>query len=383
MRTFEVGMKVYDNDWFLKYALSYEDAARCLSDWGVTFVLAQSRFLPMPDSAVESQVPPELADLYATCDDRKFRDALAREGIEYWAAACMFFDPKALNADPALRPVGSDGRPMEKIDWYVGISPCVDSFVANKTAAIQRAARELEPDGVFLSFTRWPGFWELWMPYHTRHDFPEYSYDPYTLDRFVRETGVNLPARDPADAAAWIEAYAREAWTSWKCQVVANVVRQVKEACHRIKPGLQIMLNTLPFGSQDFGGAQEKVFGQRIETLSDMVDVFEVMTYHQILKRPTSWIPRVGEEVKSRSGRRTVCTLQARPLYLDGIYAKENRSPTLSVEEFAGAVSAAADSNVDGIVVFVWSDLLEEVLKRNDTRRVDAIHAAVERRRAG
>lgn len=374
-------MKVYDNDWFLRYRLGYQDAARCLRNWEVNFVLAQSRYLPMPDSAVESEVPTELADLYATYDDRKFRDALAKEGIEYWAAVCMFFDPKALDEDPSLRPVGSDGQPMEKIDWYIGIPPSMDGFVSQKTAAIERAVRELEPEGVFLSFTRWPGFWELWVPGRTRQNFPEYSYDLHTLDRFVRETGADVPTRDPADAASWIEAHARETWTSWKCQVVVDVIRQVRDACREAKSDIRIMLNTVPFGAEDFDGAQEKVFGQRLEALADVVDVFEVMTYYQILKRPTSWIPQIGEEAKNRSGRKTVCTLQARPLYLDGIYAKDNRSPTLNAEEFAEAVRAVEDSSADGIVVFVWSDLLEEVLRQNDTRRVDAIRAAAERRR--
>ena len=82
MALFEVGMKVYSNDWYLKYNLSYEEAARTLKDWGVSFVLAQSRTLPMVDTAVKSEVPPELAERYSTYDDRKFRDALAKEGIE-------------------------------------------------------------------------------------------------------------------------------------------------------------------------------------------------------------------------------------------------------------------------------------------------------------
>ncbi|MFQ6100330.1 MAG: hypothetical protein ACE5OS_03730 [Anaerolineae bacterium] len=380
-RGFKIGVKSYDTDWFLKHGLGYREAARLLREWGVTFVLAQSRFLPMPDSAVESEVSPELAALYATYDDRKFRDALAGEGIEYWATVCTFFDPQAVDANPSLRPVGSDGRPMEKIDWYVGISPSMEGYVAKKAAMIERAVEALEPEGVFLSFTRWPGFWELWMRHHTRRDFPEYSYDPHTLTRFARETGVNAPTRDPADAALWIEAHARDAWTDWKCRVVANVVRQIRKDCRRIKPDVRIMLNTLPFG-KDFDGAQEKVFGQRVEALAEVVDVFEVMTYHQILKRPTSWIPQAAEEVKNRSGRETICTLQAKPLYLDGIYAQEHRSPTLDAEEFAEAVDAVERSSVDGIVVFVWSDLLEEALKQNDTRRIDAIRAAAERRQA-
>lgn len=377
MAPFKVGMKVYDNDWFLKYNFSYEEAARILRDWGVTFVLAQSRYLPMPDTAVKSEIPPELAERYAAYDDRRFRDALAKEGVEYWAAATMFFDPAALVADPGLRAVGSDGEPIEKIDWYIGIPPSMQSLVDRKVAAIEKAVEALEPDGVFLAFMRWPNFWELWMPRHRRQDFLEYSYDAMTLARFEQEAGVDLSGRQAAHAAQWIEESARDAWTDWKCGVVEDVIRQVRTASQRIKPDTRIMLNTVPFGADDYDGAQEKVFGQRFETLADVVDVFEVMTYHQILKRPTDWIPQIGSEVKARSGRKTVCTLQATPLYLEGMHAAENRSPTLDVEEFGRAVqSVAAAQDVDGVVVFLWSDFLGQVYHHNDSRRVDILRAA-------
>lgn len=56
------------------------------------------------------------------------------------------------------------------------------------------------------------------------------------------------------------------------------------------------------------------------------------------------------------------------------------------------AVSAVEKSSVDGAVVFVWSNLLEEALKQDNTRRVDArrvdarrvdaIRAVAERRQA-
>lgn len=381
MSSFDVGMKVYSNDWFLEYSLTYEEAARVLKDWGVTFILAQSRLLPMPDSAVKSEVPPELAEQYAAYDDRKFRDALAKAGIEYWAAATMFFDPVALDANPEWQAVGNNGKPMEKIDWYIGIPPSVQPHVDNKVRAIERAVAALEPDGVFLAFMRWPNFWELWMPHRTRYDFPEYSFDAYTLDRFKAETGTALPLLPAAEAAQWIEKNARDVWTDWKCGIVEDVIRQVKTACRRIKPDIEIMLNTVPFGTEDYDGAQEKVFGQRFETLADVVDVFEVMTYHQILKRPTGWIPQIGQEVKLRSSRRTVCTLQAAPLYLHGMHAVENRSQTLGVEEFERAVDAVeALDAIDGIVVFLWTDFLDQVYNQKDTRRIDIIRRAKERR---
>lgn len=383
MASFDIGMKVYDNDWFLKYNLSYQEAAHVLKDWGITFILAQSRYLPMSDTAVKSEVPPELAERYATYDDRLFREALAKEGIEYWAAATMFFDPDALAKEPSLRAIGSDGKPMAKIDWYEGIPPSMLPHVTKKVFTIQKAVEALQPDGVFLAFMRWPNFWELWMPEHSRNDFPEYSFDSYTLDRFSRETGISLPTTNPAEVASWIEMNARQEWTNWKCGVVEDVIRQVKQASESVRPGMRIMLNTVPFGAKDYDNAEEKVFGQRFETLANVVDIFEVMTYHQILKRPVEWIPQIGREVKTRSGRKTVCTLQAAPLYLDGIHAKENRSRTLDVEEFKRAVYAAeATPEVDGVVVFLWSDFLHQVYNLSDTRRIDILRDAVERRRA-
>jgi hypothetical protein len=381
MNEFEIGVKVYDSDWLLKYDLSPQDAAQLLKEWGVNFVLAQSRYLPMPDSAVDSQLRPDKAGRYTHADDREFRAALAKEDIGYWATVCTFFNPTVIETDPSLRPVGSDGRPMEQTDWYMGIAPSMEEYVTGQVAAIEHAVKALQPDGLFLSFTRWPGFWELWMPHHIRQDLVEYSFDPHSLERFVRETGLNLPTREAAEAAAWIEVNARDSWTSWKCQVVTDVIRQVKRAGRKIKPNVQIMLNTLPFRARDFDGAREKTFGQQIETLNAVVDVFEVMTYHQIQRRPVDWIPRAGMEVKQRSGRKTVCTIQARPLYLDGIYASDGRSPTLDAQEFAQAIGAVEAAGLDGIVVFIWSDLLAAALDQADISRIDAMRAAVERRR--
>jgi len=65
MLNLRLGMKIYDNDWFLRYRLSPEAAADALSQMGATFVIAQSRFLPMRDSAVQSDVRDGQAADYA------------------------------------------------------------------------------------------------------------------------------------------------------------------------------------------------------------------------------------------------------------------------------------------------------------------------------
>ena len=116
------------------------------------------------------------------------------------------------------------------------------------------------------------------------------------------------------------------------------------------------------------------------ESLAEVVDVFEVMAYHQILRRPPEWIPRIGEEVKARTGRTTVCTLQAVPLYLDGMHAKEKRSRTLEAREFERATELVAQSGVDGMVFFIWTDFLRQLLDQGDSSRVDVIRSLSARR---
>ena len=219
------------------------------------------------------------------------------------------------------------------------------------------------------------------MPQHTRGDFPEYSYDPYTLARFSKESGIDIPSTDPVKAASWIDTHARDPWTSWKCDIVTNVVRQVREASQSIKSDIQIMLNTLPFGLADYDNARDKTYGQHLDSLADVVDIFEVMTYHQILKRPVNWIPKIGQEVKRRTGKKTVCTIQAEPLYLEGIHKVENRTAIIDSIEFSEAVNSVESENLDGVVVFVWSDLLKSSLENKDYQRIDALRSAIEARR--
>jgi hypothetical protein len=235
---------------------------------------------------------------------------------------------------------------------------------------------ELAPDGVFLSFCRWPGFWERWTPDKRRETMPEYSYDAATLARFRSETGCDAPASGPAEAAQWIATHAREAWAGWKCSVIAQAARTLGDAARQAHPQAQIMLNTLPLAPEDWANARAEVFGQDVAALAEVVDAFEVMTYHQILKRRVGWIGSRGSQVKAITGKPTFCTVQARPLYLDGMHAVENRHPELSPDEFQRAVQSARQAGVDGVIVFTLTDLLREALGERDMRKVNALWEA-------
>jgi len=278
-----------------------------------------------------------------------------------------------VDADDTLRPVGSDGHKMGKIDWYLGIVPTHEGWLRRQAERVAEAMAALRPDGLFLSFCRWPGFWELWTPRRPRGVFPEYSYDEHTLARFAQEAECALPTLEPVAAAAWIDAHERDRWTRWKCDVIAQVVRTLGEAARSAHASTQVMINTLPFATEDWNNARAEVFGQDVATLAEVVDGFEVMTYHQILMRPVSWIGERGEQVKATTQRHTYCTIQAAPLYLTGMHAAENRHERLSADEFAEAVRSAHLAGLDGVIVFTLNDLLRFAMDEHDMGRIDAL----------
>ena len=61
MQSPSVGMKIYDNSWYLTHRLSPEQAADFLKDMGATWVIAQSRLLPMAEAAGSRRSRPHVS----------------------------------------------------------------------------------------------------------------------------------------------------------------------------------------------------------------------------------------------------------------------------------------------------------------------------------
>lgn len=368
-----LGMKIYDNAWYLQHQLEPVEAAEFLHSLGVTFVLAQSKLLPMQDTAIESEVTPEQQKRFETLDDRVFREALAERDISYFCSLNFGFDPKFTESHPELLPIDQFGSREEKVDWYVGLPPDRKENTEHKIRLLETAVRALMPDGIHLGFIRWPGFWEVWLPDVKRSDMPDYCYSPQTLARFSQDQGIDLPISDAVASARLIAARHRETWRDWKCNETVRAVRSVRNRLTAIKPDIRVVINTLPFYLDDFDNAIEEVFGQSPARLSAVADVFEVMAYHQILRRDTSWPGEIGTDVKRRSGRTTVCTVQGSALYLNGMHADRGRKPTLSTDEFIDCIESVEASAADGLCVFTFTDFLNNRETTDGRRRIERL----------
>jgi len=370
-----VGMKIYDNAWFLRHRLEPEQAADILAGMGINFVLTQSKLVPMQDTAIESEVSAAERARFQELDDRRFRDSLRARGIDYVSSILFGFDPRFLAQHPELIPVDQHGRQAERIDWYIGIPSERRTNTAHKIGALETVVRYLEPDGVHLGFIRWPGFWEIWLDDVKREAMPDYCYGRATLERFRAETGIDVPVDDAPAAAALLASRHRTAWRDWKCGITFETVRQVRAALAALKPDIRIVINTLPFFLSDFDNAVEEVFGQSPSRLAAVADMFEVMGYHQIMRKDASWPGAVAGDIKKRTGKTVVCTVQGRALYLDGMHAGRGRALTLDTDEFIRTIDGVEASTADGVCVFTFTDFLDMRDTADGRRRIDRLKA--------
>lgn len=370
-----IAMKVYDLQWFTTFGMGYDEAATALRDDGVDLVLTQNRIDPLPGSGVDqSAYLAGNADRLAAYDDRAWVEALRRAGIAVEQTTATFFAPAALAVFPDARPVNARGEPDAGFDWYVGICPTHDGYLDWKIERLRRVVEELAPDGLFLLFTRYPGFWENWIPRYRFSDADRFCFCDRCRTRFARDEGIGLPPGDAAAQARTILSAHGAAWTSWRCGRVLAAIERIADGVAAASRALRITLNTLPFPASDCGGSdvRRKIAAQDLPLLARRVDRFELMTYLQILNRPVEWVATAVADARRGlpAGREVVCTLQVAPLYTDGIHAGRGRATSISAEDLAAEARQALDAGADGLVFYHWTDLLEDEARGGGKRAV-------------
>jgi hypothetical protein len=354
-------MKVYDYQWSASFGLDAETAASELVRDGVDTVLVRNQIDPLPTSGVDQEAYLSSGASVPVAADRAWSDALRAAGLRVHQTTALFFDPDLLQSLPDARPVDANGDPHLAFDWYLGVCPTHDGYVAAKIDRLRRVAAQLEPDGLFLSFTRYPGFWENWVPDYAFTNADRFCFCPRCRARFAEDLGIELPPGDVATKARVILAEHGAVWTAWRARRIVAVVDRIAAAVRAARPQIEIMLNTLPFPASDFAGldARREIAAQDLGMLRGSVDRFELMTYLQILDRPDSWLEMVVADARrSVPDRPLYCTLQVAPLYIDGIHAGRGRAREITAEELDHSARTALAAGADGLVFYHWTDFL-------------------------
>ena len=361
--TASFAVKVYDYQWATTFGMNAEQAAAELARDGIDTVLIRNAIDPLPNSGVDQLSYLAAAGGTPLPSDRAWSDALKGAGMQVLQTTALFFDPDLVDSFPDARPIDATGTPSAGFDWYLGVCPTHEGYLDTKIARLVRVVEELEPNGLFLSFTRFPGFWENWIPDYAFTLADQFCFCDRCRTRFAAERGIALPASDlPAQAAVILRDHAG-AWGAWRAGVIREAIARIKGAVSVGRTGVPVMLNTLPFPPSDYAGLEVRrtIAAQDLAVLSDVVDRFELMTYLQILRRPDSWLKLAVAEARAAAPQRQLlCTLQVAPLYTEGVHAGRGRAAHITAEEMGATARAALAAGADGLVFYHWTDLLED-----------------------
>lgn len=368
-----MAMKVYDYQWSATFGMDARAAAGELVRDGIDTVLIRNQLDPLPNSGVDQQAYLTAGLGTAEPADREWSDALRAAGMRVYQTTALFFDPELVTRFPDARPVDANGQPSEGFDWYHGACPTHEGYLAAKIERLRRAVRELEPDGLFLSFTRYPGFWENWAPGYRFTDADRFCFCDRCRHMFAEGAGIELPLGTTEEQARFILRDHGAAWTAWRCARVVEAIERVSSAVRGGRNGMSIMLNTLPFPASDFGGldVRREIAAQDLSVLRNVIDRFELMTYLQILDRPDEWMFPVLEDARRAArDRPLLCTLQVAPLYTEGVHAGRGRATDISAAALDRTARTALDAGADGLVFYHWTDFLVDEAEGGRKRAV-------------
>jgi hypothetical protein len=354
-------MKVYDYQWAASFGMDAATAAAELARDGIDTVLVRNQIDPLPTSGVDQEEYQTSGTTLSVTVDRTWSEALRAARLHVYQTTALFFDPELLLSFPDARPVDANGDPHLGFDWYLGVCPTHDGYLEAKIDRLQRVAAELEPDGLFLSFTRYPGFWENWVPGYTFTDADRYCFCPRCQARFAADLALDLAPGDAATQARVILEEHGAAWTAWRSRQLVEVIDRIAAAVRAKRPHLEIMLNTLAFPASDFDGlgVRREIAAQDLAMLRGSVDRFELMTYLQILDRPDAWLESVVADARrALPDRPLYCTLQVAPLYTEGTHAGRGRPLDITAEALDQSARAALAAGADGLVFYHWTDFL-------------------------
>jgi hypothetical protein len=354
-------MKVYDYQWATSFGMDAATAAGELMRDGIDTVLMRNQIDPLPTSGVDQEGYLASGAPVLVSTDREWSDALRATGFRVYQTTALFFDPELLHSFPDARAVDANGDLNAWFDWYLGVCPTHEGYLEAKIDRLQRVVTELEPDGLFLSFTRYPGFWENWVPGYTFTNADRYCFCLRCRARFCEDLGIELPPGDAVTQARVILEEHGVVWTAWRARRIVAVIDRIAAAVRAGRPQIEIMLNTLAFPLSDFAGldARREVAAQDLGLLRGSVDRFELMTYLQILCRPDSWLEMVVADARrALPDRPLYCTLQVAPLYTDGIHAGRGRAEEITADDLDHSARAALDAGADGLVFYHWTDFL-------------------------
>lgn len=215
-------------------------------------------------------------------------DRYHKLGLKVYVEFNSMHAAQYLKDHPDAAPIGPDGKPSPPPQGWQGVSAFHAGYRRDRMHEFRRALATFDIDGIWLDYHHAHASWERAEP-----ELPDTDFSPTALKQFTEKTGHSLPT-DVSAAAKLLLGERRDAWTSFRCDVFTDWVREYREILDEVRP--QALLGTFhcPWSPEDSDGAIRHKLAIDLAAQSRYLDVFSIMPYHARFghaKNP-EWISR-------------------------------------------------------------------------------------------
>lgn len=319
-----IGVKIYDHDGSLSELFKMWD------ELGINLVLASPTLAAKEDFMLQA------------------RD----HGIRIFLIIPTFYNTEALDRDPNLYAITSEGQPAAE-EWVRFICPNRMDYCRTHLDYLRKITRDLQPDGISLDFIRYFVYWEMVFPDQVYEDLPQTCFDEVCVNKFERLTGIQVPdsCQNVTDRAGYVLSRHLDEWTNFKCLTISDFVGEMVRAIRDVKPGIQINFHAVPWKSHDYQGAVRSIAGQDLAMIAPHVDYISPMCYAHMVKQPPEWVNEVVLDMAERGSPATMLpSIQVERAYLD---------TPLEPEAFRSSLIEALRPPSAGVILWSWEALAD------------------------
>ena len=285
-----------------------------------------------------------------------------REGAWVFAEFGVFRNQRLVKERPELWPIDSDGKPISPTERFLGLCPTNERYNREKLQELKRLMRQRELAGVWLDYLHFHCDFELPDP-----PLVQSCFNDSCLRRFEKDTGIRLQGKSTADKAGWILENNLKEWTDWKCSVITDFARRVRELIDAECPGMLLGIYSCPWTDDEYDGGMRKIVAEDIAKLARHIDVFSPMVYHGNCERSADWAARYTLWLRRKLNR-----LGARcriwPIVQGG--GTPRHRPPVTPDGFRTALEGALEGGGSGVMFYHFTAVARETPKLGVLRQV-------------
>jgi hypothetical protein len=282
------------------------------------------------------------------------------EGSRVFAEFATLNGKGYVDKHPEAWAIDKSGKRVEPASWFMGVCPTEPGFRQYRMNQLRELLGKYDLDGVWMDYVHWHAQFEESKPI-----LSETCFCDHCLDRFSRDSDIQLPEGTIAETAAWILSNYDNAWRDWRCKIILEWAVDIRKIIKEDKPDALLGLYHCPWNDEEFNGARRRILGLDYDLLKNVIDVFSPMVYHGRMGREPEW---VQENIEWFSRRLNIGNGSFPKVW--PIVQAYNDPSIITGEEFEIVLYGGLSGSSTGVMMFTSNAIAEDSGKIAIMRKV-------------